>query len=225
MQELEQYWQILGLAPNASKAEVKEAYRDLVSVWHPDRFAQNPRLQKKAEAKLRDINTAYEQVLTAPRRPGVQAKGKKQPPPNPETPKDKRAASSRTKPRQSSLTPRQVVLTMKRVLRQNPEHAGAHYSLGTALLHLGRPQEALESFQKVIRLEPRSASAHVGRGVALNRLGKGMQAVAAFRKALTLNPDDPLTLLNLGIAYRRLGRHRQGLHAVIQAVRLNLPRR
>jgi hypothetical protein len=50
----------LGLAPGASFAQVKEAYRDLAQVWHPDRFAGNPRLQDKAAETLKAINLAYE---------------------------------------------------------------------------------------------------------------------------------------------------------------------
>jgi DnaJ-domain-containing protein 1 len=54
--------EILGLKPNASQEEVNQAYRDLANVWHPDRFANNLRLQKKAEEKLKEINAAYEYI-------------------------------------------------------------------------------------------------------------------------------------------------------------------
>ncbi len=42
--------------------ELKEAYRDAMSVWHPDRFTGNPRLRRKAEIKAAEINQAYEIV-------------------------------------------------------------------------------------------------------------------------------------------------------------------
>ena len=54
--------EILGLKPKASHEEVNQAYRDLANVWHPDRFVGNPRLQKKAEEKLKEINAAYEYI-------------------------------------------------------------------------------------------------------------------------------------------------------------------
>ncbi len=53
---------ILGLKPGASQEEVAQAYRDLVNVWHPDRFVGNPRLQEKAEEKTKEINVAYEYI-------------------------------------------------------------------------------------------------------------------------------------------------------------------
>lgn len=53
---------MLGLKPGASQEELAQAYRDLANVWHPDRFVGNPRLQKKAEEKLKEINAAYESI-------------------------------------------------------------------------------------------------------------------------------------------------------------------
>ncbi len=50
----------LGLPPRATRDQIHSAYRDLVQVWHPDRFAHNPRLQDAAQAKLREINKAYD---------------------------------------------------------------------------------------------------------------------------------------------------------------------
>jgi len=54
------YFQILEIEPEATQAEIKQAYRDLTLVWHPDRFCNSPRLQQKAEDKLKRINAAYE---------------------------------------------------------------------------------------------------------------------------------------------------------------------
>ena len=61
-EKISQCIEILGLKPSASQEEVNQAYRDLVNVWHPDRFVGNPRLQKKAEEKVKEINTAYEYI-------------------------------------------------------------------------------------------------------------------------------------------------------------------
>ncbi|NJL40033.1 MAG: DnaJ domain-containing protein [Leptolyngbyaceae cyanobacterium RM2_2_4] len=55
----DRYYQILDLSPGASKHEVKQAYKDLIVVWHPDRFTHNPRLQQKAQEKVKEINAAY----------------------------------------------------------------------------------------------------------------------------------------------------------------------
>jgi len=49
-------YETLGLAKGASEAEIKSAYRRLAKKYHPD---QNPD-NKEAEAKFKEINTAYE---------------------------------------------------------------------------------------------------------------------------------------------------------------------
>src|SRR5262245_52603609 len=54
----------LGLPPSATPAQIKEAYRDLAKVWHPDRFAGEPRLRAKAEENLKVVNEAYEVLRT-----------------------------------------------------------------------------------------------------------------------------------------------------------------
>ena len=61
-EEIYQCIETLGLKPGASQEEVNQAYRDLANVWHPDRFVGNPRLQKKAEEKIKEINAAYEYI-------------------------------------------------------------------------------------------------------------------------------------------------------------------
>lgn len=63
--ELEQYYALLGVASGTSGQELKEAYRDLAKVWHPDRFSHDPRLQQKAQEKLKEINEAYEHLTSA----------------------------------------------------------------------------------------------------------------------------------------------------------------
>ncbi|MGB8331925.1 MAG: J domain-containing protein [Polyangiales bacterium] len=45
----------LELGENATPDEIRQAYRDLARVWHPDRFADDPRIQAKASEKLRRV--------------------------------------------------------------------------------------------------------------------------------------------------------------------------
>ena len=62
--ELQRCFQILELDSTASIDEVRQAYKDIVNVWHPDRFSHNARLKQKAEAKLKQVNVAYEEVTS-----------------------------------------------------------------------------------------------------------------------------------------------------------------
>jgi DnaJ-class molecular chaperone len=54
---------VFGLTEEASEAELDLAYRRLMSQYHPDRLAgAAPELQRQAEAKAREINTAYDRI-------------------------------------------------------------------------------------------------------------------------------------------------------------------
>lgn len=72
--ELTECYNVLGMSPSASPEELKMAYRDLAKVWHPDRFLHDPRLQEKAQEKLKEINEAYDQLRSG------RAKRQTQPP-------------------------------------------------------------------------------------------------------------------------------------------------
>jgi len=78
---MDRWYEILGLEPGATPDKVKQAYRDLAKVWHPDRFLNDPRLQKKAEEKLKEINQAYEKLYYHHTAPNFQHE---QPRPEPE---------------------------------------------------------------------------------------------------------------------------------------------
>ena len=65
MAELRECYRLLEVEPGASPEEVKRAYRELVKIWHPDRFSHDPNLQWRATEKLKLINLAYEQISKA----------------------------------------------------------------------------------------------------------------------------------------------------------------
>jgi hypothetical protein len=84
---METYYDILEIEESATPEEIKQAYRLLLEVWHPDRFHHKPKLLAKAEQKSGIINKAFETLgtpelkqqydswLQANRNWGVQATG------------------------------------------------------------------------------------------------------------------------------------------------------
>ncbi len=62
---MKDYYRILDLSPDASQKEIKEAYRLLALVWHPDRFPKGSKARKLAEEKFKEINEANE-ILSDP---------------------------------------------------------------------------------------------------------------------------------------------------------------
>jgi hypothetical protein len=58
--QISAYVELLDLPDTFSEAQLKQAYHDLVQVWHPDKHSHNERLRKKADEKMKEINLAYE---------------------------------------------------------------------------------------------------------------------------------------------------------------------
>jgi len=54
---MKDYYQALGINIDADQGEIKKAFRRLALCHHPDR---NPKNQKEAEEKFKEINEAYE---------------------------------------------------------------------------------------------------------------------------------------------------------------------
>ncbi len=54
------YYAVLGVNKNASKDDIKKAYRDLAKKYHPD---LNPQNKKEAEEKFKSISEAYEVLM------------------------------------------------------------------------------------------------------------------------------------------------------------------
>ena len=64
MSEKRDYYEVLGVSKDASKDEIKRAYRKLAIQHHPDR---NPGKEKWANEKLKEINEAFS-VLGDPKK-------------------------------------------------------------------------------------------------------------------------------------------------------------
>ncbi|WP_379143071.1 DnaJ domain-containing protein [Paenibacillus sp. sgz500992] len=55
MRRLTDYYEVLGIAPNASSAEVKQAYRKLAKKYHPDTNGGDP----QAAERFKQVHEAY----------------------------------------------------------------------------------------------------------------------------------------------------------------------
>lgn len=54
-------YKVLGVQPNATDEQVKDAYRQLARKYHPDNYVNNP-LADLATEKMKEINEAYDTI-------------------------------------------------------------------------------------------------------------------------------------------------------------------
>jgi molecular chaperone DnaJ len=59
-------YEVLGVRQDATPAEIKKAYHDMVKKYHPDNYKDHP-LENLAIEKMQEVNEAYDQ-LTNPNR-------------------------------------------------------------------------------------------------------------------------------------------------------------
>ena len=67
MPTIDECYRVLGLNAGATAEDVRAARRQLAKVWHPDRFCDDLKLQRRANDELARINEAYETIVAATR--------------------------------------------------------------------------------------------------------------------------------------------------------------
>ena len=58
-----EFYRQLDLEPGADLVSIRQSYRQLVKVWHPDRFGNDEKLQAAANNKLKKINFDCESLI------------------------------------------------------------------------------------------------------------------------------------------------------------------
>jgi hypothetical protein len=54
-------WEVLGVSPKATRAEITQAYRTLAYIFHPDRFVDAPEnVRVEAQRRMAQVNKAYD---------------------------------------------------------------------------------------------------------------------------------------------------------------------
>jgi serine/threonine protein kinase/tetratricopeptide (TPR) repeat protein len=109
----------------------------------------------------------------------------------------------------------------RRALALDPDLADAHLWLGTALLSLGRVDEAIASVKEAIKRDPDNGMAHQGLARAY-WVGKGdfAAAIPEFERSIELNPEAGYSYLQLGLLLAWEGRYEEAERICRRAVEL-----
>lgn len=84
-------------------------------------------------------------------------------------------------------------------------------TLGTALLQLGRRDDALKAFDTATQLNPDDGDLWCNRGLALNELKRPAEAIASFQQALKLAPRHLDAASKAALLLHHVGRYEEAL--------------
>ncbi len=182
------FYQLLGITPQASVAEVRQAYGRLAREKHPDRFTDEAE-KLKAQRVFQDITTAFN-TLTNPRsRQEYDAARDK---PTPRTPEE--IATDAFERSQQALEEGQIdeaVTLLQTAVHHAPGQAAYHMALGRALARVpSAAREAVQALERATQLAPQNAAAFAELAAVLARQGMKLRAQKALEVALRLAPRD-----------------------------------
>jgi curved DNA-binding protein CbpA len=184
------YYELLGVTPSASAAEVRKAYARLAREKHPDRFT-DPAEKERAQRLFQDITHAFN-TLTNPMAKEEYDRERERGP-KPQTPEEIAAdAFERGQAALAAGEAQEAVTLLQTAVHHGPENAAYHAALGHALgRHPGHAREAVQALERATQLDPRNASAFAELAVVLARQGLKLRAQKAVEAALRIAPRDP----------------------------------
>ena len=182
------YYQMLGVAPSASAAEIRKAYALLARKEHPDRF-RDPAEKQRAEGVFQQITAAFNTLMNpGSRKEYDEARHR----PQPRTPEEVATdAFERAQPALEAGQIEEAITLLQTAVHHAPGQAAYHAALGRALGRVpALAREAVQALERATQLEPRNAAAFADLAVVLARQGLRLRAQKALETALRLAPRD-----------------------------------
>ena len=180
------FYEVLGVAPDATDDEIKQEYRSLALQFHPDRFHQSaPELRTKIESAFANILQAYETLSDAKQRAHY----------------DKRSLKPGTK---AQLRETKDARSDKTLSQR--ERAEASFQRGINALTRQQSDEAIRCLAEAALLEPREARYRANYGHALmSRPNMRRNAEFELQAAVRLESNNASYRMMLAELYKELG--------------------
>jgi tetratricopeptide (TPR) repeat protein len=97
----------------------------------------------------------------------------------------------------------------------------AYTSLGAALVHQGRLEDAIRHISEALRIKPDYAEAHNNLGLALYKQGNINDGISHFLKAVQIDPDYAKAYNNLGSALAQQGKLEDAIRQFSRAIEID----
>jgi curved DNA-binding protein CbpA len=182
------YYQLLGVTPQASVAEIRKAYALIARDKHPDRF-QDPQAKQSAQKAFQELTTAFN-TLTNPRsRQEYDAARDK---PVPRTPEEiAKDAYERAQPLVEAGQLGEAVTLLQTAVHHAPGQVAYLLALGRTLGRVPQfAREAVQTLERATQLQPQNAAGFAELASVLARQGLKLRAQKAVEVALRLAPRD-----------------------------------
>ena len=193
------YYQRLRVPRNASREEIKTAFRRLARQYHPDLNPNNPRAQETFQA----LREAYEVLIDSVQRQRYD-QGKTDWMPADAVPVTAPEFYVRGMQRFYARQYREALQDFDVALQQNSQFLEAYLRRAQTRYVLGDDAGVLADCQRALQIEDENGQAFYYQGLARYRLGYTQGAIAAFTLAIDLDPDDPQLYYQRGIAHADL---------------------
>jgi len=183
------YYELLGVAPTAGAAEIRQAYLRLARERHPDRYLDAAE-KERAQSVFKDLTMAFNALVNESSRRQYDAERTK---PKPRTPEEiARDAFERGTRAMEAGEHDEAVTLLHTAAHHGPGHAEYHAALGRALGR--RPQsarEAIQCLEKATQLAPSNGGYFADLALLFHNQGLRLRAQKALETAQRLAPRDP----------------------------------
>lgn len=182
------YYQLLGVTPQAGVSDIRTAYVRLAKERHPDKFS-DPAEKEKAQLFFQDLTTAFNTLSNEARRREYDAERER---PKPQTPEEiARDAYERSGPAYEQGDYEGALTFLQTAVHHAPQEPQYHIALGRMMGRFkATARKGIEVMEKASHAFPQSAMVWYELALLYNAQGLKLRAQKAVESAQRLAPRD-----------------------------------